>query len=66
VTWAHGIQDSVVKHPYYGSSIIKDDLQILEGWDKGLVTLSERTLYLLKTKSIKIHEYETKGSSKET
>lgn len=42
VTLAHGLEhNDVVKHPYYGTSRVVDDLKQLDGWHDGLVVLKE-------------------------
>lgn len=42
VTLAHGLDDNdVVKHPYYGTSRVVDDLKRLDGWNDGLVVLNK-------------------------
>jgi hypothetical protein len=42
VTLAHGFEhNDVVKHSYYGTSRIVDDLKQLKGWDQGLIVLKE-------------------------
>jgi hypothetical protein len=40
VTWGHGIEDDVVRHPYYGTSEVITDLSRLPGWDQGFVMVS--------------------------
>jgi len=40
VTLAHGFQEDVVRHEYYGTSAILEDLKRMEGWENGLVLLS--------------------------
>lgn len=40
VTWGHGIEDEVVKHPYYGTDEVISDLARLPGWDQGFVTVN--------------------------
>lgn len=39
VTWGHGVEDEVVKHPYYGTDEVISDLARLPGWDQGFVTV---------------------------
>jgi len=39
VTLGHGFQEDVVRHEYYGTSAIIDDLKRMEGWENGLVML---------------------------
>jgi len=41
VTLAHGFQDSVVQHEYFGTSAIVSDLQNMQGWSEGLIELRE-------------------------
>ena len=36
-TWGHGLQDDVVKHSYYGTQEVVEDLKMLPGWSSGLV-----------------------------
>jgi Mg-chelatase subunit ChlD len=39
VTLGHGIEDNdVVKHPYYGTAKVIDDLICLKGYDEGMIT----------------------------
>jgi adenylate kinase len=40
VTWGHGIEDSVVRHPYYGTDEVISDLSALTGWDQGFVMVN--------------------------
>merc|ERR1712025_1464817 len=40
VTWGHGIEDSVVTHPYYGTDEVISDLSALAGWDQGFVMVN--------------------------
>jgi len=40
VTLAHGFQEDVVRHEYYGTSAILEDLKRMEGWENGLVVLA--------------------------
>lgn len=40
VTLAHGFQEDVVRHEYYGTSAVTDDLKRIEGWEDGLVVLT--------------------------
>jgi len=40
VTLAHGFQEDVVRHPYFGTTAIINDLQVLHGWEDGLVELT--------------------------
>jgi len=37
VTLGHSFQDDVVRHPYFGSQQIIEDLRSLPGWQRGLV-----------------------------
>jgi hypothetical protein len=39
VTLGHRFQDEVVKHPYFGSQLVINDLQKMNGWEGGLVQL---------------------------
>lgn len=42
VTLGHGSEDDeVVKHPYYGTNRVIDDLMQLDGWNEGLIVLKE-------------------------
>lgn len=40
VTWGHGIEDDVVRHSYYGTDDVINDLSKLTGWDRGFVEVS--------------------------
>ena len=40
VTLGHGFQEDVVRHEYYGTSAIIDDLKRMEGWEEGFVVLN--------------------------
>jgi hypothetical protein len=40
VTLAHGFQEEVVKHEYFGTSVVLEDLKRMEGWSNGLVVLT--------------------------
>ena len=40
VTLGHGLEEEVVKHEYYGTSAVIDDLKRMGGWEEGLVVLS--------------------------
>jgi len=39
VTLGHNIKEETVSHPYFGSQKIIEDLQLLNGWNSGLVEL---------------------------
>ena len=41
VTLGHGFQDDVVKHSYYGTDRVIQDLSSLNGWNNGLVILND-------------------------
>lgn len=45
VTYAHHFEDSqVVKHPYFGTNKIIEDLKQMEGWEEGHVLLTNNPL----------------------
>lgn len=37
ITWGHGLTAEGVKHPYFGTEKIINDLAALPGWNEGLV-----------------------------
>jgi hypothetical protein len=39
VTLGHSFQEDTVRHPYFGTQKVVDDLKTLPGWGQGLVTL---------------------------
>lgn len=39
VTYAHNFQENVVKHSYFGTENILNDLKSMKGWDQGYITL---------------------------
>jgi len=39
-TLAHGINEPVIGHEYFGTEKVVDDLKRLNGWDQGLVTIT--------------------------
>jgi hypothetical protein len=41
VTLGHGFEDNVVKHPYYGTNRVIEDLVKIEGWEQGLIILNK-------------------------
>ena len=41
VTLGHGFDEDVVKHPYYGTDKVIDDLKKIQGWDDGLIELND-------------------------
>lgn len=44
VTYAHGFQEEVVRHQYFGTQRIIDDLKQMDGWESGYVTLPPNCL----------------------
>jgi len=45
VTLGHGLEDNdVVRHPYFGTQRVIEDLERLYGWHEGLVTLAPQQL----------------------
>jgi len=44
VTLGHGFREDVVRHEYYGTSAIIDDLKRMEGWENGFVILSSEDI----------------------
>ena len=44
VTYAHGFQEEVVRHEYFGTPRIIDDLKKMNGWESGYVTLPPNCL----------------------
>ena len=41
ITWGHNFtEDNVVRHAYYGSQAIIDDLSAIAGWNEGFVTVT--------------------------
>jgi hypothetical protein len=44
VTLAHGFQEDVVRHPYFGTNAVIEDLQNMEGWERGLVVLTKEAV----------------------
>jgi len=41
VTLGHGLQEDVVKHPYFGTEAVLEDLMKMEGWENGFVELRQ-------------------------
>lgn len=41
VTLAHGFEDPVAKHNYFGTISVVNDLQKMQGWNEGLIELKE-------------------------
>ena len=41
VTLGHGFNDDVVRHPFFGSQQVVDDLRAFPGWAAGIVTLQQ-------------------------
>jgi len=41
VTLGHGFEEDVVKHPYYGTNRVLEDLAKIKGWDDGLIVLNK-------------------------
>jgi hypothetical protein len=39
VTLGHGLEGTVVGHPYFGTQLIVEDLKAMRGFEKGLVEL---------------------------
>jgi hypothetical protein len=37
VTLGHNFEEEVVKHPYFGSNLIVEDLKKIRGWESGLI-----------------------------
>jgi len=44
VTYAHGFKEEVVKHEYFGTNRIIDDLKQMQGWESGYITLAPNCL----------------------
>ena len=44
VTYAHGFQEEVVRHEYFGTPRIIEDLKQMNGWESGYVTLPPNCL----------------------
>jgi hypothetical protein len=44
VTLGHGFQEDVVRHEYYGTSAILDDLKKLEGWENGFIVINSQDI----------------------
>jgi len=40
VTLGHNFQEDVVRHPYFGSDLVIQDLETMRGWDNGLILLT--------------------------
>mmetsp|Transcript_64913 Transcript_64913/g.131853 ORF Transcript_64913/g.131853 Transcript_64913/m.131853 type:complete len:100 (-) Transcript_64913:68-367(-) len=41
VTLGHGLQDDIVRHPYFGTHAVVDDLRALPGWHRGRIDLGD-------------------------
>lgn len=41
VTLGHGLQEESVKHDYYGTEKVIDDLKTMNGWENGLIELND-------------------------
>jgi len=41
VTLGHGLMDETVRHPYYGSDRVIEELKALNGWEEGLINLDD-------------------------
>ena len=41
VTLGHNLQDDVVRHQFFGTNIIIDDLKTFDGWSDGHITLTD-------------------------
>ena len=41
ITLAHGYVNEILLHPYYGSHLVIQDLQNMEGWDEGHITIMD-------------------------
>ena len=41
ITLAHGYLDGILRHPYYGSHLVIQDLQNMEGWDEGHIIMMD-------------------------
>ena len=37
--WGHNLQDDIVKHDYYGSDDIVNDLKLFKDWSKGKIVV---------------------------
>jgi hypothetical protein len=59
-TWGHNLQDEVVKHPYYGSQDVIEDLKIFKGWEHGFIEVQNSVTKHL----VKILKAERQSNSK--
>jgi hypothetical protein len=53
VTWGHAFKGDKVKHAYYGSQKVINDLMMFEGWNNGKVTIEENVREHLKNNTWK-------------
>lgn len=44
ITLAHGFQNYVLKHPYYGTQMCLKDLSVLKGWREGMICIKDYSL----------------------
>ena len=44
ITLGHGMNGSVVSHPYYGTQTVINDLKTISGWDDGFIEIDNFTL----------------------
>ena len=41
VTLGHGFMDETVRHPYYGSDRVIEELKAMDGWQEGLISFDD-------------------------
>jgi len=47
-TLGHNFQDEIVKHNYFGSNAIIDDLKTFDGWDDGFIVLNYKNRKIIR------------------